>query len=236
MLHTFSIDPEEVLGVRAGASLQEIHSAYREKVKKYHPDVQGDPWAFRVVSKSYELLSASRVATRLREEQSHANPVATPPPVGRPLRPPQAGDEQIRPGVRDAVDDPAKLVDVDVLLLRYALDDPAEFFLLSPEERNLSCSMNLMWPSRRSGKVYGGPSDPAPFLKALGTLFPVLADKTKAIESRARTEDGRFTGWLSYPTASRTSEAFQLIHKALKAQGFGVDQRNRELFVPRESD
>lgn len=235
MSHSFSIDPEEVLGVRAGASLQEIHGAYREKVKKYHPDVQGDPWAFRVVSKSYELLTAARVANRLREEQSRVAPTP-PPPAGRTMRPPQAGDEQIRPGVRDTVADPAKLVDVDLLLLRYALDDPAEFFLLSPEERNLSCSLNLMWPSRRTGKAYGGPPDPQPYLKALDSLFPILANKTKAIESRARTEDGRFMGWLSYPTAARTSEAFQFIHKALRSQGFGVDQRNRELFVPRESD
>ena len=39
-------DPYEVLGVRQGASEAEIKEAYRNLVKKYHPDkYQGNPLA-----------------------------------------------------------------------------------------------------------------------------------------------------------------------------------------------
>ena len=39
-------DPYEVLGINQGASQSEIKAAYRELVKKYHPDrYQGNPLA-----------------------------------------------------------------------------------------------------------------------------------------------------------------------------------------------
>ena len=57
-------DPYEVLGVRQGASEAEIKEAYRNLVKKYHPDkYQGNPLAglaeekLREVNEAYEMLS-----------------------------------------------------------------------------------------------------------------------------------------------------------------------------------
>ena len=38
----FEIDPSAILGVRPGASLQEIRDAYRLKASKHHPDHGGD--------------------------------------------------------------------------------------------------------------------------------------------------------------------------------------------------
>ncbi len=35
---TASKDPYEILGLKPGASSEEIHNAYREAVKRYHPD------------------------------------------------------------------------------------------------------------------------------------------------------------------------------------------------------
>ncbi|MBX6312204.1 MAG: J domain-containing protein, partial [Isosphaeraceae bacterium] len=64
MQYGFSIDPAEVLGVAPNASLQEIREAYRAKAKRYHPDVSGDAWAFRIINRSYEILSTARVAGR----------------------------------------------------------------------------------------------------------------------------------------------------------------------------
>ena len=45
------------LGVEENASKDEIKSAYREKVKKAHPDAGGDPAEFRKIAKAYAILS-----------------------------------------------------------------------------------------------------------------------------------------------------------------------------------
>ncbi len=53
-------DCYEILGVKPGASLSEIRRAYREKVKKYHPDVSGDQGTaehFKKVVRAYEILT-----------------------------------------------------------------------------------------------------------------------------------------------------------------------------------
>ena len=36
------MNPYEVLGIKPGASQDEIKSAYRKLIKKYHPDQYGD--------------------------------------------------------------------------------------------------------------------------------------------------------------------------------------------------
>ena len=57
-------DPYETLGIRRGASEDEIKAAYKELVKKYHPDkYQNNPLAdlaeekLREVNEAYEELS-----------------------------------------------------------------------------------------------------------------------------------------------------------------------------------
>ena len=57
--HAFSLDPRTILGVSPAASLDEIHEAYRSKSKKHHPDLGGDEWAFRMVTRAYEVLKAT---------------------------------------------------------------------------------------------------------------------------------------------------------------------------------
>jgi DnaJ domain len=57
--HAFSLDPRTVLGVGPGASMEEIHEAYRAKSKKHHPDRGGDEWAFRMVARAYEVLKTT---------------------------------------------------------------------------------------------------------------------------------------------------------------------------------
>ncbi len=231
MLYSFQLEPEEILGVARGASLEEIRTAFREKAKKYHPDAQGDPWAFRIIQRAHELLVTARVASRVSEE-SVVRPATSDPRMV--IRPPDPGEEQVRTGVRDDVDNPAHLVDVDLMLLRFAMEDPVEFFLLAPEDRNLSCNLSLIWPSRRVSPSYDGPPQPAPYLKTLHQVFASLTKKSRPLGSRDHAEDGRFMGWLSYPTAAKTSEAFQNLRLLLREKGFGVDQRTRELLVPRE--
>jgi hypothetical protein len=238
MQHTIEIDPEEILGVRPGASLEEIRAAYHQQAKKYHPDAKGDAWAFRMVTRAYEILGRSRVASRLVEERARASPAhPTPPrPAAAPLRTQGAEEEQVRAGVRDAVADPALLVDAEILIIHYETTDPAEFFLTAPEDRNLSCTLNLAWPSRRGSPSYAGPTDPRPYVKRLEAALKPLAKSTGATASRALDEAGRYSLWLTYPTASKAAEAFRAAHQALRAAGFGVDQRTRNLMLPREAE
>jgi hypothetical protein len=70
--HSFSLDPRTILGVGPDASLDEIRDAYHAKSKKHHPDLGGDEWAFRMVTRAYEVLKTT---------------AATPssPPWGRPV-------------------------------------------------------------------------------------------------------------------------------------------------------
>lgn len=63
------MDPYEVLGVRQGASDEEIKAAYKELVKKYHPDkYQNNPLAdlaeekLQEVNEAYDMLMKGRTA------------------------------------------------------------------------------------------------------------------------------------------------------------------------------
>jgi hypothetical protein len=47
-----------VLGLPAGASVDEIHSAYRKLARKTHPDLGGDAEEFKQIAKSFEAALA----------------------------------------------------------------------------------------------------------------------------------------------------------------------------------
>jgi hypothetical protein len=220
--YAFPLDPAEVLGVAPDASLQQIHEAYRAKSRKHHPDVGGDEWAFRIVARSYELLSTARVMGRASEEMTHGTP---PPSRGQ-------RDRQVRTGVRDTAVPPDRLVAVEMLLLRYELDGPLELMMEPAEERNLSCTLNVSWPIPGSSSS-GGPA--RPIRDALDAAFRETIRRTAPTASRADHDDiGRFIGWLSYPTALKADEAFKAFQAALRARNLGVTQTIREVTVPRE--
>ncbi len=213
MLYSFPLDPEEILGVTPNATLEELHQAYRQKAKKFHPDISGETWSFRVVQKAYQLLSTSRVAIHVEEEAVRAAPAQPTRPATKPLHPQGPGDEQVRSVVRDEVRDLAWLVDIDLLLLRYEVDDPTEFLMRAPEDRNLSCSLNLLWPTRRGSEPYNGPAQPEGYLKALKGVLAALVKQTKPAESRVTGGDDRIVAWLSYPSMARASEAAKLLRR-----------------------
>jgi hypothetical protein len=219
----FEIDPCLVLGVTTTATLQEVRDAYREKAKKHHPDHGGDEWAFRIVSRCYEILSTARVISHAARDNE-----STPPRRPEPAHADPTQTEWLRPGERDTLIDPVRMVDVEVFVIRFELEQPTDLLLLSPEDRSLCCCLNINWaapPTR----------DPdAPLaLKRLEATFKSMPRKTRALASWSNAAGDHFQGWLSYPTATRAWEAFRVFHQALNKSGLGVNQWTREMVIPR---
>ncbi len=249
MNYAIEIDASDVLGVPPGASLKDIHDAYRSRVKKHHPDVGGDDWAFRAVARAYELLSHARLRARIGFEPA-PSPPAAPPPQPQPQPAPFFDEEDepsdvgprstaaegasgfFRAGVQDRVENPGRVVDVELFTIRYEFEGP--FNLLGgPENRNLSSCLHVTWPAP---PLHDGepevPADPE-MLKRLTRVFDKTPRRTKATSSWSDSKDGRFVGWMSYPTANRAFEAFEAFHKELNEKGLGVRQSTRELFIAR---
>ena len=67
-------DPYEVLGLSRGASDDEIRAAYRELVKKYHPDkYQGNPLADLAQEKLQEINEAYDLLTKNKGSGSYSS-------------------------------------------------------------------------------------------------------------------------------------------------------------------
>ena len=246
MNYALEVDAADVLGVSPGATLQEIHDAYRTRVKKHHPDVGGDDWAFRAVARAYEILSHARVrargsavngpgSTRAKRRPTRPRRITSPsPPPSDTPPPPDHESSWVRAGVEDRVDHPSKVVDVELFTIRYELSSPLNL-LQSPKDRNLSSCLNIHWPAP---PLHDGDPEPPPRPEALAGLkkaFAGIPRKTRATASWSTTRDGRFSGWISYPTATQAGAAFESFHAALKEQGLGVRHSTRELFIARES-
>lgn len=66
-----------ILGIKDGASLQEINKAYKERAKKWHPDFHpGDPECLekiKDINEAYEILSHYKkgglIISRLRSKK-----------------------------------------------------------------------------------------------------------------------------------------------------------------------
>tara|TARA_Y100001968_G_scaffold266413_1_gene255899 strand:+ start:4259 stop:4957 length:699 start_codon:yes stop_codon:yes gene_type:complete len=65
-----NINPYEILGVHSKASSKEIKSAYRELVKKHHPDTGGDEEIILSLNAAWEILGdlESREAFDMKEQ------------------------------------------------------------------------------------------------------------------------------------------------------------------------
>jgi hypothetical protein len=228
-LFSFEIDPHKVLGVSTHATLQDIRDAYKQKAKRYHPDAGGEEWSFRILVQAYEMLSSARVARATHVEapvQPHH------PPRSRPER----GSESVHAGIHDHGVAPSKIVGVELLCVRYLWDD-AEYLWLtqrSPDEdRFLSCNLNLAWPDEGVAENRKTISDRTAIVSTLHDIFDQMIITTQVVTSRSREDDDRFAGWLSYSNFDRAWKSVNTLHELLRAQGMGLRQWSRDLFIPR---
>lgn len=228
MLEGFQLDPYTVLGLSRDATSQEIRDAFRLKSKKHHPDLGGDDWAFRIVMRAYELLGEGR------GESGHGPTVATPTYTASPIHPAPAADTgTIRPGVFDRGMAPSRIVAVEIIWMRYEVEDVMELLSLAKEKRNLSGSVHMTWPDREQPGMPATIPGSGAIIRDLVAAFENLKVKTKASDSQLTTADDKFDAWVSYPSGSLAWDAFKTLHMTLKIRNFGVRQWTRDLSVPR---
>lgn len=258
---SLQIDPAEVLGVSREATLQEIREAYRIKVKRYHPDAGGEEWAFRILSQAYEIMSTARVvrATTREFDSGAASPrpgrgasAAQEPP--RPGRAEPAGsgfsfrdatpeqrrararidpNETVRPGVQEPSSDLSRVVDVEKIAIRYEAEHIWLITDRSNEQRFLSCCLNISWPDPDFPHPPSMIAESDTILASLRSTFEELRVHSQAIASRSSVEEGRFTGWVSYPSADRATDAFVILRDLLHRANLVVKQWSRDLIIPR---
>ncbi len=58
-------DPYRILGISPGADIEEIRRAFREKARRFHPDLGGQKELFLALKRSYEILQARHAPARL---------------------------------------------------------------------------------------------------------------------------------------------------------------------------
>jgi hypothetical protein len=248
------IDPHKVLDVPPGASLQEIRDAYRQRVKLYHPDVGGEEWMFRILNQAYEYLSTARVMQTCRPEpparpassvfpfrDRSSNSTAAPPRFGSetesdPEEEPEfeIETENVRPGVKDVAFDPNMVVDVEKLWIRYRPTDIWTSVGDAPDERFLSCSLNIAWPGSSLAARASTIPDAEAHLLSLGEVVEEIRTLTATVASNDRIEDDRFIGWLSYASVNQALLGFWQLRRTLHARGFRVKEWTRDLIIPRD--
>src|SRR3954466_4177888 len=102
------MDPYQLLGVKPGASAEELHDAYRRLVKLHHPDRNGgsaeSTRRFQEIQEAYETVRSGKVRPRPapppRDDSSVASRMAD---LERELREAEAARERARRAARDAV-------------------------------------------------------------------------------------------------------------------------------------
>jgi hypothetical protein len=229
-LLSFDIDPYTVLGVSRDATLQQIRDAYRLKAKRYHPDSGGEDWAFRVVVQAFELLSTARVVRATRQEPTRTRVATTTAARVEPR------SETVHAGIHDRDVPPTRIVAVEHLCVRYLWDD-VDFLGItqkaSEADRFLSCSLSMTWPDPDLGDQVHAETESDAILKALTETFNQVAAATGAASPQSHTDDGRFTGWLSYGTFDASWKSLKTLHEALRSRGLGLRHWSRDLFIPR---
>jgi hypothetical protein len=238
-LFSFEVDPQKVLGVPAGATLEQIRDAYRQKAKRYHPDAGGEDWAFRIIAQSYEMLSRARVVRAAHAEHAtEAKRQPQPQPQQHHPRQPKAEQQaaSVHAGIHDKHVPPENMVALELLCVRFLWDE-SDFLWLTQrapdEERFLSCSLNFGWPDPAATGSAPAAHETSSKISALEGIFDQMLIATRVVTSRSQPSEDRFDAWLSYSNFDRAWKAVGAIHQLLNARGFGLRQWSRDLFIPR---
>jgi len=264
MMHSFQFDPNTILGVAPGASLREIRDAYHQKSLKYHPDKGGDEWAFRMVARSYEILTTARVVNRASNEvfrppEATAPTQASPEPEPRPeatwtngfgsgLEMPPINPTVIpdstnflkgwggaaRSHAGESPDQVARIVSAELLILRFELECSLDLFVRTAEDRNLSCTVHISWPLVELNDHAEMIPDASRTLKKIGEAFKARGVRKHSLHKRSNVEHGRFDGWLTYPTAVMASEALEAFREIIAKGGLELEKQVREMAIPRQ--
>lgn len=212
--HSFSLDPRIVLGVSAAATPAEIHEAFRSKSKKYHPDLGGDEWAFRMVARAYEVLKTT-AGTR------------PPQPWESPIR------ERTETESSSMGRDDFRVVEAQLMWIRLESGESAAPW--SPSEDNeetLSVCLVISWPTPHLVARATELGNAGEILRALIDLFEQLRGSASALAGRSRIEDGRFVSWLSYPDVLAAQDAFLSLRDSLRDAGLTVKLQTVDERIP----
>ncbi len=264
MTHHFCIDPRSILGVDAGASMEEIQSAFRDKSKKHHPDLGGDEWAFRMVVRAYEILKTTR---GMEERHASLSTAASSSGFETDWRTGKAdrdravfiGDEDVDPfaaGEDSMASGPAhtsafadrsrasncpptvvefRTIDVELVWIRFELAGALKERLHEePAATTLSVCMVISWPRTSLERHAAEFPDAAEKLRLVIEKFENLRGQGQVLGSRSRIEDGQFVGWLSYPNVVRAEVGFQRLQETLSAHDLRVSLRTRDEPLPTE--
>ncbi len=219
--HSFSLDPRTILGVGSCATRDEIREAYRSKSKKHHPDLGGDEWAFRMVARAYEVLTATTPADGV-ERAPRAAYAWTPPPT--------QNAPDVGPGM--AIEE-FRAVDVNLIWMRFEVDGATQqLSAVEESEETLSVCMVISWPDAHLIEQAATQDCASEILHTLVDLFQRLRGSNPVFAGRSRIEDGQFVGWLSYPSVLAAQDAFLHLRETLQDEGLAVRLRTIDERVP----
>ena len=139
-----------------------------------------------------------------------------------------------RPHTTQALAELARIVAAELLILRFELECSLDLFARNPEDRNLSCTLHVTWPLEELVDRAEPIADAAKLLAALEEAFKAKAVRKHALTKRSHVDGGRFTGWLTFPTAVMASEALEAFREALVPGGMTVEKQVREMALPRQ--
>ncbi len=127
-----------------------------------------------------------------------------------------------------------KAVFVEMLIIRFEIDTSLDLFLRTPEQRNLSCSLHVAWPVEALAPTAEEIPGAGHTLDAVSVAFKTASKGTHPASNQSQIEEGRFVGWLTYPTATQAADAYEVLRTQLSKQGLSVEKYVREMSIPRQ--